>query len=284
MRLPETVLLDIVRSLEGGPGMTFAGATPDVPGAERRGESRRRLDARIAYTRYGAIHRAPRPVTLEDVSARGVGLVLAEALVAPGEQIVVHAPRRGGRTLDVLCTVRAARVLRDGRFRVGAEFTAAGEPAGTDHAASVASVVGGSVRVGDAAPHRDRRAETLWGTTASRRDLDAAARERRDERVPLQGRGVMVVYRDDGTEAPEEGVYVGDLSAGGVRISRPEPLDVGDQFVIRVPRVDEKPLTRLCAVTRAEASGDRFVIGARFIPFESRRGRGWLARVFDWVA
>ena len=289
MRLPETVFLDIIRSLGSGSGPASQGVAPAAEGeghrADRRTDFRRRLDATAAYSAYGAIHRTERPVTLDDLSTRGVGLVLRGAVVAPGEQIVFHAPRGEAGTLDVLCTVRGAKVLRDGRVRVGAEFSAAAEPAATDHARCVVSAVGGSIRVGDDAPApRARRAEALWGSTASRRDLSAEARERLDERVILQGRGVMCVHRADGTAMREERVLVWDLSAGGVGISRPGPLAVGDQFVIRVPRVDEKPVTRLCEVTRAVAAGDRFNIGARFIPFQSRRGRGWLARVFDWVA
>ena len=288
MRLPETVFLDIIRSLGSGSGPASQGVAPAAEGeghrADRRTDFRRRLDATAAYSAYGAIHRTERPVTLDDLSTRGVGLVLRGAVVAPGEQIVFHAPRGEAGTLDVLCTVRGAKVLRDGRVRVGAEFSAAAEPTATDHAKCVVSAVCGSIRVGDAPPHRPRRAEALWGTTASRRDLDAKARERRDERVLLQGAGVMCACRADGTATPEERVLVWDLSAGGVGISRREPLVVGEHFVIRVPRVDEKPVTRLCEVTRAVAAGDRFNIGARFIPFQRRRGRGWLARVFDWVA
>jgi hypothetical protein len=290
MRLPEKVFFEIVRSLGSGSGSASRGAAPAGEGArggfgaDRRADSRRRLDAMAAYSAYGSIHRTELPVTLDDLSTRGVGLVLRDSVVAPGEQIVLHASRGEAETLDVLCTVRSAKVLRDGRFRVGAEFSAAAEPAATDHAHAVVSAVGGSIRVGDSPSYRPRRAQALWGSTASRRDFNAKARERRDERVILQGRGVMCVYRSDGTSMPEERVLVWDLSAGGVGISRPEPLVVGEQFVIRVPRVDEKPVTRLCAVTRAVAAGDRFTIGARFIPFGSRRGRGWLARVFDWVA
>jgi hypothetical protein len=174
------------------------------------------------------------------------------------------------------------RVLRDGRFRAGAEFSAANEPAATDHVASVRSTVGGSIRVGDAAPKR-ADCRSLWGHTVTRRDLDDTDRERRDERVPMGGRAMMYVCRPDGTAAPEEGVYVGDLSAGGVGIARCQPLEVAEQFMIRVPRVDERPVTRLCAVARVQARDDRFVIGARFIPFGERRGRGWLARLCDWV-
>ena len=290
MRLPETVFLDIVRSLGIGSVPASDGVAPAGEGeggghgADRRTDSRRRLYATAAYSAYGSIHRTERPVTLDDLSTRGVGLVMRDSVVAPGEQIVLHAPRRDAGTLDVLCTVRGAKVLRDGRVRVGAEFSAAAEPAATDHARSVVSAVGGSIRVGDAPAPRARRAEALWGTTASRRDLDATARERRDERVLLQGRGVMCACRADGTGMPEESVLVWDLSAGGVGLSRQQPLAVGEQFVVRVPRVDEKPVTRLCEVTRAVAAGDRFNIGARFIPFRSRRGRGWIARVFDWVA
>jgi len=284
MRLPNPVLVDIVQGLGREAGATAH--TPvdggAAPGPERRGERRRRLESELAVTRYGAIHRSARPLQLFDLSPRGVGLVLRDFAVAPGEQIVVHVPRATGATLDVLCTVRSVRVLRDGRFRAGAEFSTADEPTATDHVASVRSTVGGSIRVGDAAPKRvDCRA--LWGNTANRRDLDAAGRERRDERVPLGGRAMMYVCHPDGTAAPEEGVYVGDLSAGGVGIGRGNPLEVGEQFMIRVPRVDERPVSRLCAVTRAQASGDRFTIGARFIPFTNRRGRGWLARVCDWV-
>jgi hypothetical protein len=291
MRLPDTILDDILQCLEGDTGAAALGATLSAgagaetggPGAERRGASRTPAGGSVWYSRYGTIHPDTRPVAARDLSASGIGLVLREAVVAPGEKIVVHVPRGGGATLDLLCTVRASRVLRDGRMRVGAEFSEARAQGAADHAAAVCSAVGGSIRVGDADARRDARPEALWGSAASRRDLDAGARERREERVPLRGRGRMYVCLPDGTDAPEEGVYVADLSPGGVGIGRSEPLDVGEQFVIRVPRVDEAPVTRLCVVTRAEPAGDRFVIGARFIPSGRRRGRGWVARLFDWV-
>jgi len=69
-----------------------------------------------------------------------------------------------------------------------------------------------------------------------------------------------------------------------VRVGRAGALAIGDQFVIRVPLPDESPVTRLCSVTRVVRTADRWDIGAKFIPFSRRRGRGWLARLADWIA
>jgi hypothetical protein len=94
----------------------------------------------------------------------------------------------------------------------------------------------------------------------------------------------MTPWRADGTCGAAEAVDVVDLSPEGVGIRRPGPMRPGEQFMIRVPRVDEPPVTQFCEVTRAAGGGESWLIGARFIPFSRRHGLGWLGRLFDWVA
>ena len=280
MRLPESVYADILRYELAQAGAPDPPAEPAEPArAERRREPRRSLGASVKVTRYGSPDRTPRYVGLHDLSPTGVGLVLRDSVVAPGERLVVH-PRRGpAEVLSVLCTVRSVRVSRDGQFRVGAEFTSLGEAAAAAGVTAVRSSVGGAIRSGEGAP---RTAGPR--ATAGRRDLGAGLDARAHERLRLSGRGTMYVCREDGGADPVEPVHVADLSDCGVGILRGAALAVGDQFVVRVPRVDEPPLTRLCAVTRVAAAGDGYRIGARFIPFSSRRGSRWLARLWNWVA
>jgi hypothetical protein len=281
MRLPDDVFDEIVLHAEG------ARATPSALGAAgeaswRRREPRRRLDAAVAFTRYGAIGPATREAGLRDLSPAGLGLVMRDALIAPGELFVVHPPRAEGQYLDLLCTARAVRVGRDGAFHVGAEFCSGDEPGVVDHVALVRSTVCGSIRVGEAPQARaDRRA--LWGFTAGRNELQSAAVQRREERSALQARAQLFAWGRDGRCGDAEPVEVVDLSPGGIGLWRTAAMRPGDQFLVEVPRVDERPVRQFCAVARVVATGDRHRVGARFIPFGQRHGRGWLARVFDWV-
>jgi hypothetical protein len=281
MRLPDEVFDEIVLHAAGdyGPGNTAPAGETD----ERRRDSRLRLEAAVPLTRYGSLAPATRAASIRDLSPTGVGLVLRDEMVAPGELFVVHAPRGVEDRLDLLCAARAVRVGRDGSFLVGAEFRSPDAPDVVDHVALVRSSVCGSIRVGDQLPARaDRRA--LWGFTAGRRELEASAADRVQERLPHRGRGRLSVWRADGSCGEPEAVEVVDLSPQGVGVRRAEPMRPGEQFLIRVPCVDEPPVTRFCEVARAAPAGGAWLIGARFIPYGRRHGRGWLARLFDWVA
>jgi hypothetical protein len=280
MRLPDEIFDEIV--LHAGSGFGPGAARPSGAADERRREPRLCLDAAVAFTRYGSLASATRAAGLRDLSPGGVGLVLRDELVAPGELFVVHPPRGEGDRLDLLCTARAVRVGRDGAFYVGAEFCSPDEPDVVDHLSLVKATVCGSIRNGDALPARiDRRA--LWGFTSGRGDLDPAAPRRRDHRSALRARGQLTPWRADGTCGPAEAVDVVDLSPDGVGLRRPGPMRPGEQFMIRVPRVDEPPVTQFCAVARVTGCGESWLIGARFIPFGRRHGLGWLGRLFDWV-
>jgi len=280
MRLPDDIFDEIV--LHAGSGYGPGAARPADQADERRREPRLCLEAAVAFTRYGSLAPATRTAGLRDLSPGGVGLLLRDELVAPGELFVVHAPRGEEERLDLLCAARAVRVGRDGAFLVGAEFCSPDEPDVVDRVALVKATVCGSIRTGDAPPARiDRRA--LWGFTAGRAELEPDALRRRDARSALWARGQMTPWRADGTCGPIEPVDVVDLSRDGIGLRRTWPMGVGEQFMIRVPRVDEPPVMQFCEVARVAVGAESCLIGGRFIPFGRRHGLGWFGRLFDWV-
>ena len=289
MELSEAVLAEIV---EGINGEWLAGTdwVRTAPPSERRRAPRQRAYAVVPITRYGCVGTDVREVELYDLSTRGLGVLVRDSMIAPGEQFVVHARRAAcdkpigpgnGNAVDLLCTARRVRVRSDGRIGVGAEFAAPGESTGVEHVAAVRSTVGGSVRLADA-PLRMPDPRRLWGVPTGRRELSGDAPQRAAERVAVRGLGWMCRCNADGTESTPERVEVLDLSAGGACVGVREGLAVGDQFVLRVPREDELPLTRLCTVTRVNDEAHPRRVGARFIPFSRRIGRGWLTRFVDW--
>jgi len=91
MRLPDDIFDEIV--LHAGSGYGPGAARPADQADERRREPRLCLEAAVAFTRYGSLASATRTAGLRDLSPGGVGLLLRDELVAPGELFVVHAPR-----------------------------------------------------------------------------------------------------------------------------------------------------------------------------------------------
>ena len=126
--------------------------------------------------------------------------------------------------------------------------------------------------------------ENVWVRTAGRLDSEPDANARRTERNEAFGRATMYVYRDDGRHGPMEQVYLRDYSESGVGILRADPLNLGEQFVIRVPRGDDKPITRLCRVVNVAVVGGGHRIGAEFIAFPGPNGRTLLSRLTSWIA
>jgi hypothetical protein len=276
MRLPDSLFNRIVSALHteepAGPGTGSTTGSPappeaiaaahDTPEADGRGGNRRafrrRVNHPVRYVRQGAPAAVPEPATLLDVSAVGV-CILCDRVAGPGEHLLIHLPctpesgiaRAAGaaapqpvQTMVLPCAVRSCRVRANGMFRVGAEFA---DPAGD----------GGGAGAG------------------------AADALRRGERLPPAGRATMYLYHRDGRHAPLERVAVRDYSEHGVAILRGEPLEVGTELVIRLPREEDKPITRLCRVVNVAPSDGRYRIGGEFIRFT---GRSWLRRLWDWIA
>jgi hypothetical protein len=276
MRLSEYAFNRVLAALHPerqpqGPG----GAAP-ADGARRawnRRATRLAVNQPVWHLRLGAPDAKPQPGILLDFSKVGAGLLL-DAVAAPGERLVVYLPcgadpeaegdgAEGGAgqqegVLAVLCTVRDCRVRADGRFRVGTEFL---DPAEAE--AEGPAVVLSAEGLADGAAN-----------------LDPEAMARRSERREADGRAAMYLYRR-GRQAPLEHVPVADYSEHGVAIFRGEPLAVGAEFVIRLPREGAAPITRLCRVVNAAPSDGRYRIGAEFIPF---RGHGLLSRLRDLIA
>lgn len=288
MRLPESVYNDVLCGLglqnlgisdclgeEGGPSAT---ARFESAGQSQRRSRRRRLDCSVHFLPQGPLGARPQTCTLIDFSRDGV-CVLMDAVVAPGDRFVIYLPRAsdaagppaGAEPLAVLCTVRSSRLKSGGKFRTGAEFTEAQEG---DEKTLAASADGLTRRAtgGAVSPH----------TAARFTDPDANAR--RGDRHESFGRATMYVYKDDGNHGPIEHVDLRDYSEAGVGILGGRPLAVGEQFVVRVPRPGDKPITRLCRVVNVAVAGGRHRIGAEFIPFPGPKGRTLLSRLVNWIA
>jgi hypothetical protein len=281
MRLPDSVYNQVLRGL----GLTDHGisswsvdasAGADAAAQSKRRSFRRRIDAPVHFVRHGALNARPQTCVLADLSRDGV-CVMMDAVVAPGDRFVVYLPRVAddGRVepLALLCTARSSRLKADGKFRTGAEFTD-NQQGGDDRETRAVSV--------------DRLAqrpdENVWVRTAGRLDSEPDANARRTERNEAFGRATMYVYRDDGRHGPMEQVYLRDYSESGVGILRADPLHLGEQFVVRVPRGDDKPITRLCRVVNVAVVGGGHRIGAEFIAFPGPNGRTLLSRLTSWIA
>jgi hypothetical protein len=281
MRLPQAVYDQVLEGLGLDPKGLLDRRDPGAQGVEpercQRRSFRRRLSAPAHYFRHGAADPRPNDCTLVDLSRDGV-CVMVNAVVAPGERFVLHLPRAGEDgagpgVIALLCTARSSRLKSDGRFRTGAEFTDPAE-AGDGAAALSRSADGLTARGGG---------DTTWARTGGRpaaRDLAT----RRSDRHESAGVASMYLYRDDGSHGEPEDVQLRDYSESGVAVLRHEPLKVGEQFVVRVPRGDERPITRLCRVMNVAVAGGRYRIGAEFIPFPGPSGRGFFSRLKEWIA
>ena len=299
MRLPDLVYDDVLRGLgivnpgiAGGISAFAAGeadpytappaaggsAAPAAPAECKRRSRRRRLNAPVEFLRHGAVNARTQACTLLDVSRDGV-CVLMDAVVAPGDRFVLYLPQAdddsgAGEPLAILCTARSSRLKAGGKFRVGAEFTDAQE---ADGGAAPAATAEGLAR-----PRRGRHANPR-ARTAGRPDAEADANARRSDRMDPDGRAMMYLYGDDGRHGPMEQVALRDYSEKGVGVVRGEPLDVGDQFVVRIPRLNEPPITRLCRVVNVAPADGRHRIGAEFVPFPGPSGRTFISRIAGWI-
>ena len=302
MRLPDTVYHDVLRGLgvqsagitggisacataEADPYTCPSAAAAVAPPVDcKRRSRRRRLNQPVPFLRHGAVNAKPQTCTLLDVSRDGV-CVLMDSVVAPGDRFVLYLPRVGddsatAEPLAILCTARSSRLKAGGQFRTGAEFTDAREAA--DAGATIAVTADRlAAQQKDAASARDMNP---WIRTAGRLDAEPDANARRADRQEADGRAMIYLYRDDGQHGPMEQVALRDYSEKGVGIVRNEPLEVGEQFVVRVPRLNDKPITRLCRVVNVALAGGRHRIGAEFIPFPGPKGRTFMSRIASWIA
>jgi hypothetical protein len=282
MRLPESVYKQVLAGLglddTGLLDRNGGGPTRAADGSCNRRSYRRRLNTPVHFVRHGAVSTTPQTCTLVDLSRDGVG-ILMDAVVAPGDRFVLYLPRTGedgatGEVLALLCTARSSRLKTGGKFRAGAEFTDPMDD-GADQTPFARATDGLKSRPGRNA---------VWVRTAGRPELEPDGKARRDDRRDVAGTATMYLYRDDGNHGPVEHVQARDYSERGVGILRDKPLEIGEEFVVRMPRADEPPITRLCRVANVALAGGRHRIGAEFIPFPGPNGRGFFARLREWIA
>ena len=279
MRLPESVFNEVVLGL----GLDETGLLDRHDGLHRapdgtcnRRSYRRRLNRPVNFTRHGAVSSKPHKCTLVDMSRDGVGLMM-DAVIAPGDRFVVYLPRmtdNDGTTdmIALLCTARSSRLKTGGMFRTGAEFTDPSEQSADQFARSTDGLTSRAAQ------------DNVWVRTAAAPAVQPAAKMRRSDRHGTSGVATMYLYRGDGNHGPVEHVEARDYSESGVGILRDTPMNVGEEFVVRIPRSPDAPITRLCRVVNVAVASGRHRIGAEFIPFPGPNGRGFFARLREWIA
>jgi hypothetical protein len=90
-------------------------------------------------------------------------------------------------------------------------------------------------------------------------------------RLPVEG-FVEIQLVTPGADPQSRRVPVYDLSRTGVAIIDLDPLEVGRQFNMMIPREGRRPIEVLCIARHCRPQGEGYVIGAQF-------GVSWLSAV-----
>jgi hypothetical protein len=90
-------------------------------------------------------------------------------------------------------------------------------------------------------------------------------------RLPVEG-FVDIELLTPGSAPATRRVAVYDLSRTGVAIIDLDPMELGRQFNMLIPRPDRRPIEVLCLARHCRPEGDGYVIGAQF-------GVSWLSAV-----
>ena len=88
-------------------------------------------------------------------------------------------------------------------------------------------------------------------------------------RLPVEG-WVEIQLVTPGADPESRRVPVYDLSRTGVAIIDLDPMEVGRQFNMMIPRDGRRPIEVLCVARHCRPQGDGYVIGAQF-------GVSWLS-------
>lgn len=101
-------------------------ATPSQTKHERRRAARMDLQAKVRiYPMADGERLAALTVVVSNFSARGLSFVYSKGMES-GTQFITELPRKGGGTVEMLCTVaHSVKVGDSDLFRIGAEFTCA---------------------------------------------------------------------------------------------------------------------------------------------------------------
>jgi hypothetical protein len=94
---------------------------------------------------------------------------------------------------------------------------------------------------------------------------------RRALRLPVEGY-VEIALVTPGADPQSRRVPVYDLSRTGVAIIDLDPMEIGRQFNLMIPRENRRPIEVLCVARHCRPHGDGYIIGAQF-------GVSWLSAV-----
>lgn len=198
-------------------------------------------------------------VNLIDVSPDGASL-LSRTQLAPGEHFVLALPGEDEHHLATVCVVQHSRVKLDGTFRIGARFCEPHDAGAERVQAAITAMREMGLYVND--PFRP-----LVAGAAPAANPRRGASQRRSERRQAEGRAVIHTYDEIGEPGLIEEVPALDFSETGVCIFRREPMKVGEQFMARIPVLNDRPIISLCRVSNCAPAegGARFRIGAEFV-------------------
>ena len=99
---------------------------------------------------------------------------------------------------------------------------------------------------------------------------------RRDLRVKFRVEAQICPWKKN-TQGEPFTVQIEDFSPGGVGISRNEPMAIGSEFLLRVPRVDMEELVVLLSVVRCRPMGEgNFHVGMELSSVMDRTSMGQL--------
>lgn len=111
-------------------------ATPTKGNHERRRAARMDLQARIRiHPMADGRRQDPVSVIVSNFSARGLSFINPTS-IEMGTQFITALPRKGGGSVEMLCTVVHSHHAGPNAWRIGAEFTCAAptQPVGADSA------------------------------------------------------------------------------------------------------------------------------------------------------
>lgn len=199
---------------------------------------------------------APRHVQLRDVSPRGLSFTYPVA-IEKGTQFLLLLPGAAGQNTRILATVVHNR--RAGQlYRMGAEMMCATPQ---DQVRAVDTVELDRIRhsmmteCGDA---------DSTGTTQPSPAADGRER-RRARRDPQFGQVTLVPMRM-GRPLPAITGILEDLSCRGMCIGCANPMETGDQFIVRFAKGRNEIVTILCSVAHCRpGKAGRYQIGAEFL-------------------
>lgn len=237
--------------------MALGAVQADTSEPRRRRANRYAVGGSVLIKPYGVVNSTRREVQLVDISAVGI-CILDRLMTSAGNQFVVYLPRIGGDTIDVICTVRQARLATNGAFRVGAEFT--GE-----------------------ADVTTRLVRGINGVMASGVGTPTLTKSEKGVNIPAQIR-----LANAGSNRTFHSAEIREASGVGVSLVTGRALAAGEEFILEFSMGKRKAYAWRCVVTHVRVlDTGQFRVNAKIVsmaePGRSQKTRGliqWFQSLF----